>query len=190
MTRATRLDPPLRGTVDHFRDGRRLIAPLPPSACHATPRRMHALLLRLTPFLPPSLRTHATPARIVTLVQFLKFGVVGVIGFLIDTTVVYGLRASLGLYGAGAVSYVVAATGNWVLNRIWTFRGQGSGAAHRQWALFLATNLIGFALNRGTYALLVTFVALCYAQPVYAVAAGAVAGMFVNFGMARTVVFR
>jgi putative flippase GtrA len=151
---------------------------------------MQALLLRLTPWLPPPLRVHATADRIGALVQFRKFSVVGVIGFLIDTTVVYGLRASLGLYGAGAVSYIVAATGTWMLNRIWTFRGQGSGKAHHQWALFLVTNLVGFALNRGTYALLVTFSALCYAQPVYAVAAGGVAGMFVNFFMARTVVFR
>lgn len=151
---------------------------------------MHALLLRLTPLLPPPLRARATPARLHALVQFLKFGVVGVIGFLIDTTVVYSLRAALGLYGAGAVSYLVAATGNWVLNRIWTFRGQGRHKAHHQWALFLLTNLVGFALNRGTYALLVTFSPLCYAQPVFAVAAGAIAGMFVNFGMARTVVFR
>jgi putative flippase GtrA len=45
-------------------------------------------------------------------------------------------------------------------------------------------------LNRGTYALLVTFVPLCAEQPVYAVAAGAVAGMFVNFGLSRRVVFR
>ena len=151
---------------------------------------MNALLLRLTPFLPLPLRAHATAARVATLVQFMKFGVVGVVGFLIDTAVVYGLRASLGLYGAGAVSYVVAATGNWALNRAWTFRGQGSGKAHRQWALFLTTNLLGFALNRGTYALLVTFSALCAAQPVYAVEAGAVAGMFLNFRMSRSVVFR
>src|SRR5208282_2330536 len=157
-------------------------------ACHAAP--MHALLLRLTPWLPPPLRAHATPARIATLVQFTKFGVVGVIGFLIDTAVVYGLRASLGLYGAGAVSYVVAATGNWMLNRVWTFRGRGSGKMHHQWALFLVTNLLGFTLNRGTYALLVTFVAQCAAQPVYATAAGAVAGMFLNFRMSRSVVFR
>ena len=70
------------------------------------------------------------------------------------------------------------------------FRGQGSGKMHHQWALFLTTNLLGFTLNRGTYALLVTFVALCAAQPVFATAAGAVAGMFLNFRMSRTVVFR
>lgn len=151
---------------------------------------MNALLLRLAPLLPPPLRAHATPARIAMVVQFMQFGVVGLVGFLIDTTVVYGLRASLGLYGAGAVSYVVAATGTWALNRVWTFRGRSTGKVHRQWALFLTTNLLGFALNCGTYALLVTFVARCAAQPVFAVAAGAVAGMFLNFRMSRTVVFR
>jgi putative flippase GtrA len=151
---------------------------------------MQTLLLRLAPRLPPPLRDLATPARIGLLAQFAKFGVVGVVGFLIDTATVYGLRASLGLYGAGAVAYIVAASSNWVLNRVWTFRGRGSGPAHRQWALFMTTNLLGFALNRGTYAVLVTFVATCAAQPVYAVAAGAVAGMFLNFRMSRSVVFR
>jgi putative flippase GtrA len=45
-------------------------------------------------------------------------------------------------------------------------------------------------LNRGTYAVLVTFVPLCAAEPVWAVAAGAVAGMFLNFSLSRAMVFR
>ncbi len=118
------------------------------------------------------------------------FGSVGTVGFLADTATVYATRHALGLYGAGAVAYLVAATLNWVLNRIWTFRGQGGGAVHRQWARFLLVNLAGFTLNRGTYALLVTFVPLCAAQPVFAVAAGSIAGMFVNFRLSRTMVFR
>jgi len=77
-----------------------------------------------------------------------------------------------------------------VLNRIWTFRGLGSGPAHRQWAMFLAANLVGFVLNRGTYALLVTFVPLAAEQPVIATSAGAIAGMFVNFALSRRLVFR
>jgi putative flippase GtrA len=123
-------------------------------------------------------------------VQFLRFGVVGGIGFLVDTATVYGLRTVLGLYGAGLVAYVIAATGNWVFNRIWTFRGQGSGPAHRQWAKFMLTNLVGFVLNRGTYALLVMFVAAAAHEPVIATAAGAVAGMFANFSLSRKLVFR
>jgi putative flippase GtrA len=151
---------------------------------------MHALLLRIATRLPTPARDFATEARIRTLVQFLMFGTVGTFGFMIDTVVVYSLRYRLGLYGAGLVSYLVAATGTWALNRTWTFRGRGSGPAHRQWARFLAANMVGFSLNRGTYALLVTFVAVCAAQPVLATGAGAIAGMFLNFGLSRAIVFR
>jgi len=151
---------------------------------------MNALLLRLARELPAPMRRFASPARIGVLVQFLMFGSVGVAGFVVDTATVYALRHALGLYGAGMAAYLVAASVTWILNRLWTFRGQGTGPVHRQWARFLAVNMSGFVLNRGTYALLVTFVPLGAEQPVYAVAAGAVAGMFVNFGLSRRVVFR
>ncbi|MEJ0020189.1 MAG: GtrA family protein [Acetobacteraceae bacterium] len=151
---------------------------------------MHALLLHLAARSPPPLRRLATPGRIATFVQFLKFGIVGTGGFLVDTAVVYALRRTLGLYGAGLVSYLAAATATWAFNRLWTFRGRGTGPVHRQWARFLAVNLAGFVLNRGTYAILITFVPVCADHPVIAVAAGAIAGMFVNFSLARAIVFR
>lgn len=145
---------------------------------------MQTILLRLLP------RSIATPVRMILLAQFLRFGAVGLVGLLVDTATVYGLRHALGLYGAGTVAYVVAATGNWLLNRMWTFRGHGSGPAHRQWAMFMIANLGGFVLNRGTYAVLVTFVAVAADQPVIATSAGSIAGMFVNFILSRRLVFR
>jgi putative flippase GtrA len=148
---------------------------------------MQTTLLRR---LPPSWQSAATPVRIAMAAQFMRFGVVGLAGLVVDTATVYGLRHALGLYGAGLVAYVFAATGNWVLNRIWTFRGLGSGPAHRQWAMFMVTNLGGFVLNRGTYAILVTFVVAAADQPVIATAAGSIAGMFVNFSLSRRLVFR
>ena len=151
---------------------------------------MQALLLRLATQLPPPARDLATEARVQLLVQFLMFGTVGTFGWMLDTATVYGLRGRLGLYGAGMVSYLVAASGTWLFNRLWTFRGRGTGPAHRQWARFLTVNLLGFTLNRGTYVLLVTFAVLCARQPIFATAAGAIAGMFVNFAMVRTIVFR
>lgn len=153
-------------------------------------RGMNALLLQLATRLPSPARRFATPERIATLVQFLMFGTVGTFGWVLDTATVYATRGTLGLYGGGVAAYAVAATGTWLFNRIWTFRGRGGGPVHRQWARFLAVNLVGFVLNRGTYALLVTFVPLCAAQPVFATAAGAIAGMFVNFSMSRALVFR
>ena len=151
---------------------------------------MEALIGWLTRVLPASMRVHATVARMTTLTQFVRFGGVGLIGLVIDTAAVYTLRGTLGLYGAGLAAYVAAASANWALNRIWTFRGQGSGPAHRQWGRFMVANLVGFALNRGTYALLVTFVAVAARQPVIATSAGAIAGMFVNFTLSRRLVFR
>lgn len=124
------------------------------------------------------------------LIEFARFGTVGGIGFLIDNATVYGLRHAIGLYWAGACAYLTAATSNWLINRLWTYRGRGSGAMHRQWALFLATNLVGFVLNRGTYALLITLSATAAANPVIAIAAGTAAGMLLNFHFTRTIVFR
>jgi putative flippase GtrA len=144
--------------------------------------RMEALLVRVTP--------RVLHPRLPLLAQFLRFGTVGVFGFLVDTITVYATRGTLGLYGAGLVAYLTAATAGWLLNRAWTFRGQGGGPAHRQWATYLAANLLGFVLNRGTYAVLVTVSAACADEPVLAVAAGAIAGMFVNFHLSRSVVFR
>jgi putative flippase GtrA len=124
------------------------------------------------------------------LLQFLKFGVVGTIGFVVDTAVLYaGLALGLGLYGGRAVSYLAAATTTWALNRAWTFRGRGSGPALRQWAVFVVVNLVGFAFNYGTYALLVAFVPFVAEHPVLGVAAGSLAGMVGNFVLSRRFVF-
>lgn len=130
-----------------------------------------------------------TPDQRAILGQFLRFGTVGGVGFLVDTAIVYAARGALGLYGAGVVSFLGAATVTWLLNRVWTFRGLGGGPMHRQWLLFLATNAIGFVLNRGAYFTLVATTGICVRYPVLAVAAGAVAGMFANFGLSRRIVF-
>ena len=148
------------------------------------------LLTRLAAFLPAPLARFAAPERLAVLAQFIAFGCVGAVGMVIDTITVYSLRHSLGLYGAGAVAYLTAATGNWALNRIWTFRGANAGPAHAQWMRFLVANAFGFVLNRGTYALLVTFVPVCAVEPVYAIFAGGMVGMFLNFSLSRSMVFK
>ena len=138
-----------------------------------------------------SIQDRLGPARFKLLAEFLRFGVVGTVGFVVDTAVLYaGLALGLGLYGGRALSYLVAASTTWALNRLWTFRGRGEGSAHRQWALFLVVNLIGFAVNYGTYAALIALVPMVSAHPVIGVAAGAIAGMFGNFVLSRRLVFR
>ena len=152
---------------------------------------MTALLLHLSDWLPGPLRVIASEARVRLLAQFLMFGMVGLAGFAVDTASVYALRDSVGLYVAGVLAYFSAATCTWLCNRLWTFRHiQMSDPWHVQWRRFLAANLGGFIINRGVYALLVTFVAAAARDPVIATFAGAVAGMTLNFNLSRKMVFR
>lgn len=131
-----------------------------------------------------------TPSRMTLMRQFVRFGIVGLAGFAVDNATVYGLRGAIGLYWSGLVAYLLAATTTWALNRVWTFRGAGSGSMHRQWLSFLAANALGFVLNRGTYVLLISQSQLCWDNPVLAIFAGMLAGMFLNFHLSRTMVFR
>lgn len=131
------------------------------------------------------------------LVQFLRFGVVGTVGFVVDTAVLYAMLAlGAGPYAGRIPAYLAAATTTWALNRRWTFRDTGrdagrnaGGAAGRQWAAFVVLNLGGFVLNYGTYAALVRFVPVVAAHPILGVAAGALAGMTGNFLLSRRFVF-
>lgn len=125
-------------------------------------------------------------------VQFLKFGIVGVIGLLVDIGALEFCMTMFGMgpYAGRLVSFLVAASVTWICNRLFTFRGQGAGPAHVQWVKFLAACTGGFALNYGTYAALIATVPLVHDHPSLGVAAGAIAGMFFNFFAARRVVFR
>lgn len=123
--------------------------------------------------------------------EFIRFGVVGTVGFVVDTAVLYAaLAAGAGLYWGRVLSYVAAATGNWALNRAWTFRSAGREGAGRQWIMFLLVNLVGFAVNYSTYALLVANLPVVAAQPILGVAAGSIAGLAGNFLLSRRFVFR
>ena len=130
------------------------------------------------------------PPRRALAAEFLRFGVAGLAGLAVDTAVLLAtLGAGAGLYGGRVLSYLAAATTTWALNRAWTFRAAGRAPAGRQWALFLAVNLLGFAVNYGTYALMVAKLPLVADHPALGVAAGAVAGMAGNFLLSRRYVF-
>lgn len=131
------------------------------------------------------------PRRAALVLQMWRFGVVGGLGFLVDTAVLYAaLALGAGLYGGRVLSYIAAASFTWALNRAWTFSDRARVPVARQWALFLVVNLGGFALNYGTYAAMVAFWPLAAAWPVLGVGGGAIAGMGANFWASRALVFR
>lgn len=125
--------------------------------------------------------------------QFLRFAVVGTVGFLVDAAVLTLAVAGAGLgpYVARLVSFAAAATVTWYLNRRFTFAAHREGTgAMRQWTRFLAVNALGACINFGVYAALIHTVSLARQHLLLAVAAGSIAGLASNFTMSRAFVFR
>jgi putative flippase GtrA len=128
--------------------------------------------------------------------QFLRFGMVGAAGFLVDAGTLWTVRRviDLDLYSARGISYLAAATATWALNRRYTFIAAPRRAALRQWLCFLIVNLGGGAVNYSTYAALIAFTPLAqlpaWLGPTLAVGAGSLAGLAVNFVTSRRWVFK
>lgn len=123
--------------------------------------------------------------------ELLLFGLVGVIGFLVDSGILYLLKSFLGLYYGRLFSFIAAVVTTWILNRQLTFSERVSGLSlFREFSRYLGLMLGGGVVNYVIYALLVYFVEIVARQPVWGVAVGSCAGMTVNFLLARYFVFR
>lgn len=127
-----------------------------------------------------------------TIIEFLKFGVVGVVGFIVDTIFLYLGIYSLGLsrVAAGFFSFPFAVTSTWIGNRLFTFRHVNHEPMAKQWAKFAVVCAIGIVFNRGTYTLLVSTIPLVYDYPVLGLVAGTGVAMFFNFFASKRLVFR
>jgi putative flippase GtrA len=124
--------------------------------------------------------------------QFLKFGTVGALGFIVDAGFLQlGMHAlRLSPIHAALFAYPFAVTFTWIGNRYLTFRQASRQPALKQWAAFAVACTFGLAFNRGTFILLVMTVPFIHYHPSIALLAGAATGMLVNFLIARTMVFK
>ncbi len=130
-----------------------------------------------------------------TALRFLKFGLIGGIGFVVDSTVLLLGTKILNLdpYTARIISFIVAATTTWFGNRIFTFadrpKQRQAKQMAKQWLLFLSVNGPGMLVNNGVYVFLVSQYPYIYEHPVWAVAAGSLAGMVFNYVASSRFVF-
>jgi putative flippase GtrA len=123
--------------------------------------------------------------------ELVLFGLVGVIGFLVDSGVLYLLKSSMGLYYGRLFSFISAVMTTWILNRHLTFSKRASGLSlWSEFSRYFGLMLGGGVINYTSYALLVYFVEFVARQPVWGVAVGSCAGMIVNYLLARFFIFR
>ena len=127
-----------------------------------------------------------------SVVQFIKFGMVGTVGFVVDASVLHGVLTLLSLnpYVGRLISFAAAATVTWLLNRHFTFRDSPRHAPAGQWMRFVSVVGFGGAVNYSVYALLVASDLGLLSMPLVGVAAGSLSGWAINFTLSRRLVFR
>jgi putative flippase GtrA len=126
--------------------------------------------------------------------QLLRFGMVGVLGLLVDVAVLYlGLWLGLGYYLGRVLSFLCAVWVTWRCNRCYTFQrahGHGAHALWREWWQYLAAMALGGAVNLAAYTVVLQLLPSAPWLGAVAVAAGSLAGMSVNFISAKFFVFK
>jgi putative flippase GtrA len=80
--------------------------------------------------------------------KFLKFCVVGASGMLVDFGITWFLkeRIMVNKYVANSTGFILAATSNYILNRIWTFQSHDPQIAS-QYFSFIIISLVGLGIN-------------------------------------------
>jgi putative flippase GtrA len=118
--------------------------------------------------------------------QFLRFCLVGTLGFAVDAGVLQLLLLTVATnpYTARIFSFLAAASVTWICNRRYTFR-TAAPASRAEWLRYLALMTLGALLNYTVYALCIATSAYARAQPWSAVAAGSVAALGMNFLLSR-----
>lgn len=127
---------------------------------------------------------------------YLRFGLVGACGFVVDETVLAVLHYLVGLdsYTARAISIFCAATFTWWGNRNLTFAEHATTGGPlelvREWFKFMLANGLGAVVNYATYTLFVTFAPYPFSNPLLATVAGVAVGLVLNFTLSKRYVFR
>lgn len=82
------------------------------------------------------------------ILKFIKFCVVGASGMVVDFGVTWILKEKLKVnkYIANSIGFILAATSNYVWNRLWTFQSENSGIAV-EYLSFIGISIIGLLIN-------------------------------------------
>ena len=122
--------------------------------------------------------------------QFLRFCVVGALGFVTDFAVLYaGVKwLGLGTLSGRVLSFVIAATVTWKVNRHFTFVKEGRGSV-REWLHYLTFTGLGGCINVAVYQGWLALTDHRTLNLFLAVAAGSGVALFFNFAVSKRAVF-
>ena len=131
-------------------------------------------------------------SRVKPFIQFLRFSIIGALGFIVDVFFLYLAIDALGLdrITAAFFSFPFAVTFTWLGNRYFTFCEASRTPLFSQWLQFFIVCAIGLVFNRGTYTLAVIYSSFVYDYPIIGVIIGTLTAMFFNFFVSKKFVFK
>ena len=121
-----------------------------------------------------------------------RFSAVGAAGFVVDGGLLTLLTRGFGwsVTGARLLSFSVAVTVTWLLNRRLTFRHRASTRRLAEWRRYIAVNGVGGAINLGVFTALIWTVPWLHSNPLAAFAIASAAALAFNFLGSRSIAFR
>jgi putative flippase GtrA len=122
---------------------------------------------------------------------FPAFVVVGTVGFAVDATILAILvhEYGWGHYTARVVSFAVAVTVTWLLNRRFVFASARTINRRSEYTRYLTVQGMGMAINFLTYSLCIATNQMMDRWPVIALAVGSIVALLFNYVGARMFVF-
>jgi putative flippase GtrA len=119
------------------------------------------------------------------------FVLVGGVGFLVDAGILTVLMTGYGFdpYTARAVSFTIAVTTTWYLNRRWVFDRQTVRLSGREYLSYVTVQVIGALLNLLVFVAAIELVESLRSIPVVPLALGAAVALLFNFGASSRLVF-
>lgn len=122
--------------------------------------------------------------------QFLRFCLIGGLGFVTDFTVLYIGVTWLGLGSVigRIMSFVIAATVTWKANRHFTFRHDHAGSV-REWLHYLLLTSVGGGINVAVYQAWIWLTDKSTLNLFLGVAAGSAVALLFNFTISKYAVF-
>jgi putative flippase GtrA len=122
---------------------------------------------------------------------FPAFVVVGTVGFAVDATILAILVHGYGWgdYTARLISFAVAVTVTWLLNRRFVFSDSRTTNRRSEYTRYLAVQGTGMAINFLTYGLCIATNETMDRWPVIALAVGSIVALLFNYVGARAFVF-
>ncbi len=129
------------------------------------------------------------------LTRFIKFGIVGTIGAVVDFGILNFMHKIIGwgLVASNTVSFTCAVLSNFTWNRLWTFPESRERPIRTQLPQFALVNIVGWAINTGLLVIVKTILANFISDPWdynLAKAFAILVVLFWNFGINRAWTYR